>query len=155
MAGISLALTRGFAFHRLPRLTRPALHVLVKQFSEPHPCLVKLRLRIPNRTAHDFRALVVLVALYIVQNEDGSRARRELIDGALQIHSIYRSGQLQISDAEISPRSAGLFIGLGGFLKRRFRHPLLPELHQHDIYRQTVKPSRESRLSTERADFPE
>ena len=69
----SLAILAGLRAHRF-----------VKQFAEPHARFVELRFRIADRATHDFRNLVVLVSLHVVQDEHRFVSGRQLLHRALQ-----------------------------------------------------------------------
>ena len=66
-----------------------------------------------------------------------------------------RSAEPQIRSAEISPRSAGIFVRLGKLLQRAFVAGLLPQLHQHDVDGQTMQPGRKRRLAPESGNLAE
>ena len=103
--------------------------------------------------SHDVRNLVVLVALHVVQHEHGFIARRQLIDGALQMDAIDGAAQLQIGPAKIAAGTARIFVGLGELIERRFRSRLFPQLHEHNVDGQTVQPRRKGRLAAKRRDL--
>src|SRR5215472_125877 len=142
--------SRGFAF-----LAGFGPDRFMKQFSESDARFVKLRFRVSDRAPHDFGNLVVLISLHIVQDEHCFVTRRELFDGALQIHAVDRTGQAQIRAAKIPPRPPRLVVRFGHLLKRRLVTGLLAQLHEHDVNREPVQPRRESGFASKSSNLPE
>src|SRR5215469_8333211 len=95
----------------------------------------------------------MLVPLYVVQYEHGSIARRQLVHSTLEVHTVQRTGQLQVRRAEISPRSPRFVIRFGYLLERSFLARFLPQFHQYDVDRQAVKPSGKRRLAAKSGNF--
>ena len=106
---------------------------------------MQLRLASANGDSKNPGNLFVLIAFYVVQNENPSRSSRQLSNRLLQIHPLgehRRTGYFVPS----------FFVGTSFVHPRRVLSVCFPRI-QHDVHRQSVQPRRERTFSPELRKF--
>src|ERR1700678_324103 len=138
----------------LPRSRFPGLFgsIHLEQVAQFHARLVQLRLAVADRASHQTGNLIMLVTLHIMKNKNRSIAGRQVIYRPLQLQPVYGPGQSHIIRPKVLPWRIVLG-ALRGLFQRNHRKALLPEMHEHDVYRQTMQPRRKSRLPAKRPNL--
>src|SRR5688500_16932888 len=119
------------------------------------PGAMELRTAGPFRGPSQFRDLIVLVPLDVVQHEDRARSRRQRADRSFEIDSLEHGRRSHSPEV----RSTSFILRRPSCALRRllFSHftaltPLLPtNVAQHEVNRESIDPTRERRLTTPRA----
>src|SRR6266851_9018306 len=145
----SSIIMRRLSFCRVAYFPCLLADLFLEQVPQTRARLMQLRLRISYRASHDFRDLVVLVSLDVMQYEHGPVARGQLLNRTFQIDPVDGATQAQIRRADVLPGAARFIVGIRCFFERGHRERLLAQPHQHHIDRHPVQPGREGRLSAE------
>src|ERR1700745_2620696 len=93
------------------------------------------------------------VAFDVMQQKHLLASRRQLCDRAFQTKPVEQTRQVQIHLADLFSGRSKFVIGFECILQRNFAELFLAESHQHDIKRDSVKPSAEGRLAPEAPDL--
>ncbi len=95
----------------------------------------------------------MLITFHVVQNKYRPVTGRKLGDGAREPYSVDCPYQPPIIIA-IIPLD-WLTLGILGFVQRDLVQTLLPQVHQHNVNRQTMQPSRKGRFTPESRNLSE
>src|SRR5208282_5700366 len=130
----------------------PPLQSGAQGVSEFQPGLVQLRFAVADRAVEHSCDLIMLVALYVVQDKDQPIASRKIGDCALERKSIDRSGQRQIRGTEATTWTV-IVGGFHCFVQGHKWQSLLAQVHEHNIDREAVQPCGKSRVSSKCCDL--
>src|ERR1700740_16928 len=95
----------------------------------------------------------MLVSLDVVQQERGAKTAWKLRHRRVQGDAIHSSRKQWVVLRVLPP--ARHFLRALDFIQTHWLSALLPEVHQHLVYRQAIEPGGERGLPAEVGDFPE
>ena len=127
---------------------------LAKEFAKLEAGLVQLGFAVSGGAFEHGSDFVVLEAFDVVENENHAISGRQQGDGALEGNAIDRTGELEVAAAEVALWRV-FFGGVDGLLEGDEVEALFAEMHEDQVYRESMKPRGKCGLSAEAADLAE